>query len=209
MMSGLSQLVPEPEEPLSHFKIAIPRGWIEGLDAQTRWAWGRVSGGFSEIPFPDRLAVTAVFQPILFVEAATYHRVWVESQPERYGPDVLDSLRRGLKVPGIYYVEAMRKLGTMREQLEQALSGWDALILPTTPIVAPPVGTPHVREPLLRLTRPFSLSGHPVVTIPAPSPQLPVGIQVVGHYGADAQLLRVARALESLWQSMGLGGRAA
>jgi Asp-tRNA(Asn)/Glu-tRNA(Gln) amidotransferase A subunit family amidase len=75
--------------------------------------------------------------------------------------------------------------------------------VPNTSIVAPLIGTPHVREKLLRFCRPFSLSKHPVITLPAPSQGLPVGIQVVGHLGQDAALLKVAAALEARWGTRG------
>jgi Asp-tRNA(Asn)/Glu-tRNA(Gln) amidotransferase A subunit family amidase len=83
--------------------------------------------------------------------------------------------------------------------VEEALAGLDALILPATAVVAPPVHAPEVRDPLLRFTRPFSLTGHPVIVIPAPTQGLPVGIQVVGHHGRDAELIGVAGALEQEW----------
>src|SRR5260370_4484493 len=82
------------------------------------------------------------------------------------------------------------------------MEGIDALILPATAIVAPLIsaGT-EVREPLTRFTRPFNTSGQPVVSLPAPSSGLPVGIQMVGRTNRDA--LNVAATLEREWR----GGR--
>ena len=68
-----------------------------------------------------------------------------------------------------------------------------------TACVAPPIDAEEVREPLIRFTRPFNLTGQPVVTLPAPVSGLPVGIQVVGRAGEDARTVGVARALESAW----------
>jgi Asp-tRNA(Asn)/Glu-tRNA(Gln) amidotransferase A subunit family amidase len=81
-------------------------------------------------------------------------------------------------------------------------------------MVAPPVHGPEVRDPMLRFTRPFSLTGHPVMVIPAPTQGLPVGIQVVGHHGRDVDLIQVASALEQQWgtaeksETMGQADRA-
>jgi Asp-tRNA(Asn)/Glu-tRNA(Gln) amidotransferase A subunit family amidase len=65
--------------------------------------------------------------------------------------------------------------------------------------VAPPISDAVDTQPLVRFTRPFNLTGQPVFSLPAPVPGLPVGIQVVGHFGRDAELVRVAAALESAW----------
>jgi len=81
-----------------------------------------------------------------------------------------------------------------------AMSHVDALILPTTAIVAPPVTAGiEAREPLARFTRPFNLTGQPVVSLPAPVNGLPVGIQVVGRTNAGA--LAAAMWLEREWRS--------
>jgi Asp-tRNA(Asn)/Glu-tRNA(Gln) amidotransferase A subunit family amidase len=67
--------------------------------------------------------------------------------------------------------------------------------------VAPLIGTPDVGEPLTRFTRPFNVTGQPVVTIPAPATGLPVGIQVVGAEGDDRRTIEVALALETAWRA--------
>ena len=73
------------------------------------------------------------------------------------------------------------------------------LILPATAIVAPLITSGgEVREPLARYTRPFNLTGQPVVALPAPSKGLPVGIQVVGRTNAGA--LRAA-----MWRGYQMG----
>jgi Asp-tRNA(Asn)/Glu-tRNA(Gln) amidotransferase A subunit family amidase len=76
----------------------------------------------------------------------------------------------------------------------------DALLLPATAIVAPPVTAGNeVREPLARYTRPFNMSGQPVVAIPVPvSGGMPVGVQVIGRTNALA--LAAAAWLESRWK---------
>jgi amidase len=49
-------------------------------------------------------------------------------------------------------------------------------------------------------TTPFSLSGHPVVVLPAGSSQqsLPIGVQLVGRRWSDPQLLDIAAALDGV-----------
>jgi aspartyl-tRNA(Asn)/glutamyl-tRNA(Gln) amidotransferase subunit A len=135
------------------------------------------------------------------VEAATYHRRWVAQFPEKYGSDVLGHLRRGLEVPGVEYVEAMRDRARLEEEASRAIEGFDALLLPATAVVAPPIeSSQEMREPLTRFTRPFNTTGQPVVVLPAPVRGLPVGMQVVGK--TNEGTLRAATWLEREWQNL-------
>jgi Asp-tRNA(Asn)/Glu-tRNA(Gln) amidotransferase A subunit family amidase len=97
----------------------------------------------------------------------------------------------------------MRDQPRLIAQAEEALQDVDALLLPATAMVAPPVGAgDEVREPLARFTRPFNTTGQPVVALPAPVPRgaLPVGMQVVGRTNEGA--LRAALWLEREWKNL-------
>lgn len=179
--------------------LAVPLGWEEGLDEPTQRVWDAVSDGLPRIEFPGWKALEDAFQPILFAEASSYHLEWLREQPELYSEDVRNTLNLGFKVSGAGYLWGMRQREPMREAVTRALGSYDAVMIPNTTIVAPLIGEPHVREKLLRYTRPFNLTGHPVITMPAPTPGLPVGVQLVGRIGEDAALLRVAAALEARW----------
>ena len=76
----------------------------------------------------------------------------------------------------------------------------DAVILPTSSIVAPLIGREQgLREPLTRFTRAFNTTGQPVVSVPVRSTGMPVGVQLVGHFGRDWELIEVAAAFERTW----------
>ena len=179
--------------------LAVPRGWEDGLDEPTNDAWQAVTRNLPRVDFPAWKELEDAFQPILFGEATSYHLDWLRDRADEYSDDVRNTLELGRKVSAAGYLWALRQRPRLRDAVERALEGHDAVLVPNTCIVAPPIGEPHVREKLLRYTRPFTLSGHPVVTIPAPTSGLPVGVQVVGHWGQDQQLLRVAAVLEERW----------
>jgi Asp-tRNA(Asn)/Glu-tRNA(Gln) amidotransferase A subunit family amidase len=190
-------------EPVARPRIAVPRGWVAGLDVPTAAAWRLVSSGLPEVDFVDRDQLFRVGLTILLVQAATYHRRWVEQFPEKYGSDVLAHLNRGLAILGVDLVQATRDQPRLIAAAGDAMEGVDALLLPATAIVAPLVGAgDEVREPLARFTRPFNTTGQPVVALPAPVPRgaLPVGIQVVGRTNADT--LRAALWLEREWKNL-------
>jgi len=195
MMSGEQVDLERLERP----RIAVPSGWVMGLDPQTEAAWESVSAGWPEARFVERDRLFEVGLTILLVEAATYHRAWASECPEKYGADVLGHIRRGLAIAGVDYVEAMRERSRLRDQALLAMEGLDALLLPATAIVAPPVEAGNeVREPLSRFTRPFNTTGQPVALVPAPVAGLPVGMQVVGRTNEGA--LRAALWLEREWK---------
>jgi Asp-tRNA(Asn)/Glu-tRNA(Gln) amidotransferase A subunit family amidase len=195
MMSGERIDLEHLEKP----RIGVPAGWVSDLDEGTAAAWRAVSPGWSEVAFVDRDRLFLVGLTILLVEAATYHRAWAAECPEKYGADVIGHIRRGLAIAGVDYVEAMRERSRLQEQARLAMEDVDALLLPATAIVAPPVGAGNeVREPLSRFTRPFNTTGQPVAVLPAPADGLPVGMQVVGRTNQGA--LRAALWLEREWK---------
>ena len=182
-------------------RLAIPAGWVHDLDETTQRAWTTVSRGVPEIEVANYDLLFQNGLTILLVEAAVYHRRWVTEHPEKYGADVLAHLRRGLELKAVDYEEARATIEGLRIAACAAMAEIDALILPVTAIVAPPVTSGNeVREPLTRFTRPFNTTGQPVVALPAPSTGLPVGIQVVGRTNAGA--LDAAAWLEREWETI-------
>ena len=197
MMSGETMAA----EPLHEPRLGVPAGWVSDLDEETARAWRLVSAGLPEVVFVDRMPLYDVGLTILLVEAAVYHRRWIAEFPEKYGPDVLGNLRRGLEVLGVDFDEAIVALPGLRDGAMRAMEDVDALVLPATAIVAPRIGAGvEVREPVTRYTRPFNTTGQPVVTLPAPVRGLPVGIQVVGRTNSAA--IGAAAWLEKRWKTL-------
>ena len=184
---------------LTRPRLAVPAGWISGLDEPTARAWAAVSQSVPEIGFIDREPLFQVGLTILLYEAADYHRRWATQSPEKYGADVLRLIRRGLEISRAAYEEAMGERERLEVAAHHAMDAIDAMILPATAIVAPPVDTAdEVREPLSRFTRPFNTTHQPVAVLPAPAKGLPVGIQVVGR--RNNETLRAAAWLEQEWK---------
>jgi len=84
-------------------------------------------------------------------------------------------------------------------EVDQALEGYDALVLPTMPVVPPTLEDAQDMRaliPLTALVRPFNLSGHPAVTIPIKTAGgLPAGIQLIGRKNDDARICAAAEWL--------------
>jgi Asp-tRNA(Asn)/Glu-tRNA(Gln) amidotransferase A subunit family amidase len=194
MMSGEKVSLDQLTRP----RLAVPAGWIAGLDAPTAEAWRTVSEGLPEIDFPSRDRLFQAGLTILLFEAAAYHRRWAAEVPDRYGADVLRLIKRGLDVPAADYERALTERKRLEGAALAAMEGYDAMLVPATAIVAPTEqAADEVREPLSRFTRPFNTTRQPVAVLPAPSAGLPVGIQVAGR--TNAETLRAAAWLETQW----------
>jgi Asp-tRNA(Asn)/Glu-tRNA(Gln) amidotransferase A subunit family amidase len=190
---------PIPLDDLPAPRLGAPRGWVNDLDEQTAAAWAGVSGGWPEVDFVEREPLYDAGLTILLYEAAQFHRQWADESPEKYGADVLRLIRRGFEVSASDYELAVAERRGLAELARAAMSDVDALVLPATAVVAPPVAHgPEVREQLSRFTRPFNTTHQPVAVVPAPVRGLPVGIQVVGKTNAGA--LRAAAWLERSWR---------
>ena len=72
------------------------------------------------------------------------------------------------------------------------------LALPTL-VTQPPVLGDHTWHPLTRLTAPFNLAGVPALSMPVPSPGLPVpaSLQLVGPMNGEDLLCATGFAIES------------
>ena len=130
MMSGETMAA----EPLHEPRLGVPAGWVSDLDEETARAWRLVSAGLPEVVFVDRMPLYDVGLTILLVEAAVYHRRWIAEFPEKYGPDVLGNLRRGLEVLAVDFDEAIVALPGLRDGAMRAMEDVDALVLPATAI---------------------------------------------------------------------------
>jgi aspartyl-tRNA(Asn)/glutamyl-tRNA(Gln) amidotransferase subunit A len=141
-------------------------------------------------------------------EAAFWHAQYLETRAADYQPAVLSRLESGRAITAASYLKARRTRLLLARAVDAALEGCHALVLPTLPIVAPPLGatdatvddergeTLPVRSAMLRLTQLFNITGHPAISIPIPGAGLPVGLQLIGRRGATEELLTVARACE-------------
>jgi aspartyl-tRNA(Asn)/glutamyl-tRNA(Gln) amidotransferase subunit A len=199
MMSGLTGLVPEQPRPLSELRVAVPQEWDEGLAPEVAEAWARAAAGLPRIPLPDRRWMGNTGTTILYAEAAAFHYDRFAEHPDLFGADVRARLVEGLRLSRREYVEALLEQSRVRIQTEAAMGGWDAILAPLSRILPPRLGESYERADLTGFTRPFNTTGQPVIALPLPVTGVPIGVQVVGHFGHEASLVEVALAFEAAW----------
>jgi aspartyl-tRNA(Asn)/glutamyl-tRNA(Gln) amidotransferase subunit A len=189
-----------------YFTAKLEPGVRAAFDHACR-ALERAGAVLEAVQLPHAAALPAVYLGILFPEAAAYHAATLESRGDRYSPGIRARFEAARYVLGEDYLRAMKGRDVLRAEIDGLLGGRDALMLPTLPIVAPPIGATsaeidgaheNVRTLMLRLTQPFNIGGHPAITMPCgPGAKgLPCGLQLVGHRGATPALLDVALACE-------------
>ncbi len=193
----------------------------EPIDAEcvagVRAAAGLLSGLGHQIEeaspqFDCRALQNAVFT-ILFGNMAASVSAWERQRgaPAEEGLEPLSwaAVQRGRTVSLETYLDALNLVNREVRRLASFFETYDVLVTPT--LAAPPPclgclptdGTDldAYLERLFALspfTTPFNATGQPAISLPLhwSAKGLPVGIQLVGRYGEDAGLLRLAARLE-------------
>lgn len=114
---------------------------------------------------------------------------------------------------GSYYAKGANLRRRLRAAYDEVLSGFDLLLMPTTPMVAPPL--PAADAPravviqrgleMLVNTQQFDITGHPAMSLPCGmSGDLPIGLMLVGGHYEEGTIYRAAWAFEQSedWERM-------
>jgi aspartyl-tRNA(Asn)/glutamyl-tRNA(Gln) amidotransferase subunit A len=100
-----------------------------------------------------------------------------------------------------YYLKAQKVRTLIKQDFDRVLETFDAIVTPTSPNVAFPLGA-KTQDPLAMylndlFTIPTSLAGLPGISVPAGlSEGLPVGLQIIGKPLDEPSILRIAHAYE-------------
>jgi len=168
------------------------------LAAQTFEALGAQVEG---TPFPDTYQAALANGMMVIGDAAVFHASRLLENPGDFGADVLQRLQNGAALPVKEYIQARRTQTLLRSQFARFFESYDLLLMPTTPVAAPPIEGPSAVELarlLTRYTAPFNLTGFPALSLPCgfTSDGLPIGLQIIGPHWGEAKLLRGGYAYE-------------
>lgn len=166
-----------------------------------------LGASIENIVLPDMRAALAAGALIIAVEAASYHAADLRERAQAFSSELQAALELGGYYSGIQYVQAQRMRRKLGEQLHQAMRGFDALAMPTSPVPATeiandPAGHARLRS---RNTLPFDFISLPAISVPCGFTKtgLPIGLQLVGQAFAEARVLQLAHAYEqaSAWHT--------
>ena len=122
-------------------------------------------------------------------------------------PRVRTRIERGAKISGADLLDVIEARAGIRSRADAIGADYDALLMPTVAIVAPPIDDIVASDELYAEMNPFILRNTTfgnfldrcALSIPIHEPgEAPVGLMVVDRTGADAHLIRVGLAVESV-----------
>jgi Asp-tRNA(Asn)/Glu-tRNA(Gln) amidotransferase A subunit family amidase len=130
-------------------------------------------------------------------EAAQVHADWFERYGDAYHPKTAELIRRGQAVSDAVYRDALNGRARLRQEMHFLMEqhGIDLWIAP--PAIGPaPVGLESTGDPVMAL--PWTHAGMPALALPAGTNAAgwPMGLQVVGRFGEDEELLAMCALLE-------------
>ena len=192
-------------------RLGIPRKFFyEGLHPDVQAAMSSALSALAGLTASQREveieAANEISLVVLRAEAYAYHQESLERTPELYQPETLKRIRSGAEIGASAYIIARRKLDELRRSVRKIFDTVDLLVTPTAPV--PPFQISELladmdslrgKEVLTaRNTRPFNTLGLPTVSVPCgfTSGGLPIGLQITGPPGGEAQVLRLAHAYE-------------
>jgi len=213
--------VPTPDfsarlnEPLRGLRFVAPRDYFEmDVDAEISQAARVAERVFEDLgatrvekTLPDITAMFETNRVTLRVEAAAYHRAWMETRPGDYGADVYARLKSSETIRADEYAHARRRQAELTRALDLFFDDIDFFITPTTRIPAPRIGSDAVAlaSHLTAFTAPFDVTGVPALSLPCGFTRdgLPIGLQIVGRAWHEARVLQVAHQYQRVtaWHS--------
>ena len=169
-------------------------------DATQRLA--RAGATIERITAPEVAEAMGLAANLFTAEAYAIWRETIESAPEKMFPRILERFRSGAQHSAADYVAGWRRLHAIRAIWDERTAAYDAVILPTAPILPPDANrlmtddAYYVTENLLALrnTRIGNLLGLCALTLPTSQPSC--GISLMAAPGQENRLLRLGAAVE-------------
>jgi aspartyl-tRNA(Asn)/glutamyl-tRNA(Gln) amidotransferase subunit A len=169
-------------------------------DALTRLS--RAGARISRITFPDILEAMILAGPLFTAEAYGTWGALIETAPQKMFAPILERFRAGATVKAADYVAGWRKLEVIRAKWAAQVAEFDAILLPTSPIL-PPNAERLLTDPAyfstenllaLRNTRIGNMLGLSVLTLPTAQPSC--GISFMGTAFGEERLIGLGLGCE-------------
>lgn len=205
-----------PDLPLAGLRLAVPQAvMLDGLETHVAQSFSaalsRLSAAGAKIvdaPF-SLLGEAAELNKFSGPESFAWHRALLSQRESEYDFRVAKRIKMGASMSAADYIDMHRKRRDWIARMEEALAPFDSLVMPTVPLVAPPISELEASEEaffkangmLLRNPSTINLLDGCAVSIPCHAAgTLPVGMMVAGPAMSDRKILAVARAIERTLQ---------
>lgn len=207
---------PLPELPLAGLRLPVPQKIVlDGLDADVSRAFAaaltalsRAGASILERPFDELGDLAAIGRKggIVTAEAYALHRDLLADKQQHYDPRVLARMLRAREQDAADFIALTRARAAVIRKMAAATAPYDALIMPTTPMIAPALAEladderyHKVNLMMLRNTGIANALDRCAVSVPCHrAGEAPVGLMLVGEHGGDRRLLAMAAAVEAV-----------
>jgi len=203
---------PLPDVPLNRIRLLLPTTLVlDAMDEVVGRAFERA------VETLARAGVTIDRQPLdelqrlpqinaggglAAAEAYAWHRTLLEQHADRYDPRVAMRILKGRDVNANEVREAR---AAVIESVNRSTREFDALVMPTVPIIPPPLAAfeqdaDYIRLNALVLRNPSlaNFLDRCSISLPIHRPgEAPVGLMLIGQHDQDDRLFGVAGAIES------------
>ena len=161
-----------------------------------------------EVRVQDIARINHLSNVVLSSEAAAIHEPWIAGRPDDYQEQVRNRYEPGLHVPAVKYIQALSaRAGLLREFVDTALAGVDALHTPGIPFPIPTRDETNVGggERMAQMvaglswcTRAANYLGGPALIVPCgfTGSGLPAAFQLMGRPFSEATLFRLGHAYQ-------------
>ncbi|MBU2472328.1 MAG: amidase [Bacteroidetes bacterium] len=196
----------EVERNISSFRIGVPEGlYLPKISAETLEHFRKICDKLSNAGFTilslemlnDIEDIVQRHNTLVAAEAAIVHKDWFKKYFHLYHPQTSELIYRGQNINNEILQTCRKSCKSLREELIALMDDHNlsAIISPST-IGPAPLGLESTGDPVMNL--PWTLAGLPVISIPSGSSNsgLPLGLQVVGKYWDDVELLKIASKIE-------------
>jgi aspartyl-tRNA(Asn)/glutamyl-tRNA(Gln) amidotransferase subunit A len=135
---------------------------------------------------------------IIASEAFSLHRAYIEDMRQTIGPAVRQRVLNARTLAPGEYAQTLRVMAERRHAFNQWFRKFDALLLPTVAVPAPPLDEIDEASPIPGyLTRPANYLGLCSLALPAGLHEgLPLGIQIIGKPYAERTVLEIGKAYQ-------------
>lgn len=217
-----ARTVARAQRPLTDYRLAVVNHLMQNdLDPIVSQTFERAlsrlraaGARITEINLPqlDELGPLMAIGGFSAPESYAWHKSLLEHDQDRYDPRVAQRIKRGAQMSAHDYIHLHTARKDWIRRIESALTGYDAILSPTTPITAPRIsavapGTERdaeffrVNALLLRNTSAVNTLDGCGISLPCHSPgDMPVGLMAWHGAMHDDTILQLALLLEPLLQ---------
>ena len=206
---------PVVPRPVKGLRLGVPQSFVlDGMDdivANTfEAALKKLSDAgavIEEVPMTELLELPQINSGGGFATAESYaiHRKLMEKAGTQYDPRVKVRIERGAKQTAADYIDLLNARQDLQNRVNAHSSPFNALVLPTVPLIAPPIAELENDEDAYHTTNILMLRNPSVgnfldrcaITLPCHKlGDAPVGLMLMGETMGDKKLLAVAKGIE-------------